>query len=186
MWLQDWDILYLNSIFTNKGAQVSPHLVAVRWTPSAIGYIPTPAFARKVLANARSRGYSTWIDVIFEVRVVGGLCIMEWVGPAHCCVLPLGTLQQAHMCHLTGGACWWRLAKTSRRKCCCTANMCVPVVLLQQMERHCEAQAYLVQPPLVQYAQLGTTAAYSVTDMNYTWWERIWYLNKVARRLQQV
>jgi hypothetical protein len=63
---QDWDILYFNSIFTTRGKPVSPHLIAIRWTPSAIGYIATPSFAAKVLENARSQWYNAWVDIIFE------------------------------------------------------------------------------------------------------------------------
>jgi hypothetical protein len=60
--------MYLNTIWSQKGRQISPHLVAIRWTPSAIGYIATPAFARKVLQSARSPRYNSWVDIIFEVR----------------------------------------------------------------------------------------------------------------------
>jgi hypothetical protein len=67
--LQDWDILYFNATFTTRGQPVSPHLFAIRWTPSAIGYVATPAFARKVLENARNPWQNAWVDIIFEVRL---------------------------------------------------------------------------------------------------------------------
>lgn len=90
--LQDWDVLYLNSIFSHKGAQVSRHLVTIRWTVSAIGYIPTPAFARKVLAAARSPEYNTWVDLLFEVSFVAameGLLLSTWLG-LQCCASTVG------------------------------------------------------------------------------------------------
>jgi hypothetical protein len=69
--LQDWDILYFNAMFTARGNPVSPHLIAIRGTASAIGYMATPAFASRVLQNARSPGYNAWVDIIFEVGTHG-------------------------------------------------------------------------------------------------------------------
>lgn len=68
IYLQDWDILYLNALWPKLGKAVSPHLVAVRWTPTTTGYIATPAFAAKVLENACSSRYATWVDLMYEVR----------------------------------------------------------------------------------------------------------------------
>lgn len=70
---QDWDLLYLNAIFTTRGNPVSPHLIAIRGTPSAIGYIATPALAQRVLDNAQNPLYNAWVDIIFEVSVISGL-----------------------------------------------------------------------------------------------------------------
>jgi hypothetical protein len=47
--------------------------------------------------------------------------------------------------------------------------------MLQLMERHREAQAYLVQPPLVQYAPLGTTTAVDAPPIRYNMWEYLLY-----------
>lgn len=69
--MQDWDILYLNAFLTRRGKPVSPHLVAIRGTVGAMGYIPTPAFARKVVEVARSPKQNAWVDLIFAV---GGQC----------------------------------------------------------------------------------------------------------------
>lgn len=73
--VQDWDILYFNAIFTTRGNRVSPHLIAIRGTASAIGYIATPAFAAKVLDNARSPWYNAWVDIIFEASAVLSNCV---------------------------------------------------------------------------------------------------------------
>jgi hypothetical protein len=67
--LQDWDVLYLHAAVggTTSGRAVGPHLVAVRKTAGTIGYVATPAFARKALAAARNQRQNTWVDLIFTV-----------------------------------------------------------------------------------------------------------------------
>jgi hypothetical protein len=80
--MQDWDILYLNALLTRRGRHVSPHLIAIRGTVATIGYIPTPAFARKVLEAARSPKQSAWVDLIFAVggqckQLVSGLLLVQ-------------------------------------------------------------------------------------------------------------
>lgn len=54
--------------------------------------------------------------------------------------------------------------------------------LLQLMERHREAQAYLVEPPLVQYAPLGTTNAIDAPPIRYSWWEYLRYAKARQRK----
>jgi hypothetical protein len=61
----------------------------------------------------------------------------------------------------------------------------LPLLLLQLMERHLEAQTYLVQPPLVQYAPLGTTTAVDAPTIHYSWWELLRYPKARQGRLRR-
>jgi hypothetical protein len=67
-------------------------------------------------------------------------------------------------------------------------HLCLMLCCVQLMERHREAQAYLTQPPLVDYAPLGTTNAIEASKITYSWWERLCYpkARQHGRRLRRL